>query len=335
MNPIVGRLSRIRWAALFVAFLPVVAAGFLLACSGSEPASRFPAVPRIVAIGDLHGDLAATRRALQLAGAVDENDRWVGGNLVVVQTGDQLDRGDQEREILDLLSRLSEEASRAGGALHVLNGNHELMNAALDFRYVTPAGFAEFDEFARGVEIDSLLASYPEEQRGRVVAFRPGGPYANLLAERNAVVIVGRNVFVHGGVEPRHVRYGLERLNNEIRRWLRGEGPCPEGIHDGDSVTWSRSFSWDVDDEDCRVLAGVLQDLGAERMIVGHTPHEDGIQSYCQGHVWCIDVGMSEHYGGDVQVLEITGDSVQVLSLVVAPTAEQSQTHRPVQQRQQ
>jgi hypothetical protein len=335
VNPIVGRLSRIRWAALFVAFLPVVAAGFLLSCGGSEPPSRLPAAPRIVAIGDLHGDLVATRRALQLAGAINENDRWVGGDLVVVQTGDQLDRGDQEREILDLLSRLSEEASRAGGALHVLNGNHELMNAALDFRYVTPTGFAEFDEFARGVEIDSLLASYPEEQRGRVVAFRPGGPYANLLAERNAVVIVGRNVFVHGGVEPRHVRYGVERLNTEIRRWLRGEGPCPEGIHDGDSVTWSRTFSWDVDDEDCRVLAGVLQDLSAERMIVGHTPHEEGIQSYCQGNVWCIDVGMAEHYGGDVQVLEITGDSVQVLSLVVAPTAEQSQTHRPVQQRQQ
>jgi hypothetical protein len=46
------------------------------------------------------------RAALRLAGALDEHDHWTGGRLVVVQTGDQLDRGDDEPEILDLLERL-------------------------------------------------------------------------------------------------------------------------------------------------------------------------------------------------------------------------------------
>lgn len=41
------------------------------------------------------------------------------------QVGDQLDRGDHELEILYFLERLQREAARAGGALHVLNGNHE------------------------------------------------------------------------------------------------------------------------------------------------------------------------------------------------------------------
>lgn len=44
-----------------------------------------PAVPRLVAIGDVHGDLDKTRRAFRLAGATDESDRWIGGQLVVVQ----------------------------------------------------------------------------------------------------------------------------------------------------------------------------------------------------------------------------------------------------------
>ena len=38
------------------------------------------------------------------------------------QVGDQLDRGNQEIEILYFLERLEREAAAAGGALHVLNG---------------------------------------------------------------------------------------------------------------------------------------------------------------------------------------------------------------------
>src|SRR5580700_4901918 len=60
-----------------------------------------PASGRIVAIGDLHGDLDHARRALRLAGAIDVQDQWTGGRLVVVQTGDEIDRGDDDRSILD------------------------------------------------------------------------------------------------------------------------------------------------------------------------------------------------------------------------------------------
>src|SRR5688572_24286637 len=52
--------------------------------------------PRLVALGDVHGDLAAARAALRLVGAIDWSNQWIGGDLVVVQTGDQLDRSDQE-----------------------------------------------------------------------------------------------------------------------------------------------------------------------------------------------------------------------------------------------
>jgi hypothetical protein len=48
-------------------------------------------------------------------------------------------------------------------------------------------------------------------------------------------------------------------------------------------------------------------------MIVGHTVQEKGMGSQCGGKVWCIDVGLSAHYGGPIQVLEIVGDSVRVL----------------------
>src|SRR4030042_85059 len=71
-----------------------------------EPRTVFPGVRRVVAVGDLHGDLTAARAALRLGGAIDAADRWIGGDLVVVQTGDEIDRGDADREIIDLFSRL-------------------------------------------------------------------------------------------------------------------------------------------------------------------------------------------------------------------------------------
>ena len=80
-----------------------------------DPSFRLPAPERLVAIGDVHGDLAATRAALRLAGAIDGDNHWKGGKLVVVQTGDQLDRGDDEAEILDFFERLRDEADTIEG----------------------------------------------------------------------------------------------------------------------------------------------------------------------------------------------------------------------------
>jgi len=279
-----------------------------------EIPTRFPAVERIVAIGDLHADLEATRRALRLAGAIDEEDHWIGGRLVVVQTGDQLDRGGDEPEIIDLLSRLSEEAREAGGALHVLNGNHELINVDLDLRYVTEEGYRDFEELVTIDQSDSLVMALPPGRQARGAAFRPGGPYALILAERNTAVIVGRNLFVHGGILPEHVDYGLEKINTEVRAWLRDEIPRPEWSRGSRSPVWSRHFSDGIDSTETEMLTEVLDRLDVDRMILGHSIQRGGVTSFCDGRIWCIDVGMAAHYGSNqVRVLDIRGDAVRVL----------------------
>ena len=275
------------------------------------PFSAFAA--RIVAMGDLHGDLGATRQALRLAGAIDEKDHWIGGDLILVQTGDQLDRGDGEQAILELLDRLQDEAKAAGGVVHLLNGNHELMNARPDLRYVTEGGFADFQDAVVITEEDSLLLAYEPAQRARVAAFRPGSPFAQLLAERPVILVIDGNVFVHGGVLPMHLDYGIERLNREVSDWLLGKGDPPEFIHTRESPTWTRNYSDEADSNDCLQLEEVLERMGASRMIVGHTVQEDGITPACEEKVWCIDSGISEYYGRRIEVLEIDGDRVRIL----------------------
>lgn len=276
-------------------------------------ALRVPAPDRIVAVGDLHGDLAATRAALKLAAVIDDNDHWIGGATVLVQTGDQLDRGDDEQAILDLLDRLRDEAARAGGATVVLNGNHEVMNALGDFRYVTAPGMRDFDG-AAGTD-DPRLASVPEDARARLAAFLPGAPYAKVLAKRHIAAIVGDTAFVHGGILPEHVET-LAKLDADLRAWLDGTSTDRRAIEramDEQGPLWTRDYAADGTPELCERLGRALALLGATRMVVGHTVQKGGITSACDARLWRIDVGLSRHYGGPTQVLEIRGEAVKVL----------------------
>lgn len=279
------------------------------ACVSLEPESP----GRIVAIGDLHGDVDAARSVLRLSGAIDSRDRWIGGSLTVVQTGDILDRGDGEEAILDLFRRLRTEAQSAGGAVHLLNGNHELMNVDLDFRYVTEGGFKDFEGVVAGSPPDSLLDLLPEHERTRAAAFRPGGPMAQRFAGRPVALILGPNLFVHGGILPEHVDLGLESMNGSLNAWLSGAAARPEWISGERSPVWTRLYSDQPGAAACDTLQAVLERLEVERMIVGHTVQQTGITAYCGGRVWGIDVGMAAYYGGRPEALEIRGDRVRSL----------------------
>lgn len=258
---------------------------------------------RLVAIGDLHGDLGGTRAALRAAGAIDAADHWIGGELVVVQTGDILDRGDDEQAILDLLARLEVEANAAGGALIGLLGNHELMNAAGDFRYVTPGGFADFKD------VDTArFGATPEHERHRVAALAPGGVYAKRLAQHAVIAIVGDTVFSHAGVLGDWVTH-VDEVNQSSRCWLDGQAggaeARPLALVSEDSPVWTRAVGTGAD---CAQVGAALEALGVKRMVVGHTvqPH---ITSACSDRLWRIDVGLAKLYDGPIEVLELTPDA--------------------------
>ncbi|MDC3959257.1 metallophosphoesterase [Polyangium jinanense] len=279
-----------------------------------EPVQRIPAPARIVAIGDLHGDLAATRVALRMAGAIDEKDRWIGKDLMVVQTGDEIDRGDEDRDIVDLFERLADEAKLTGGAVIALNGNHEVMNVQVDLRYVTDDAFKDFVGISGVTTTDPRLERVPAPGKARAAAFLPGGPYAKKLAKRNLVAVVGDTVFVHGGISPKHVRYGIDRMNREASAWMDGSAKdLPAIITAEDGPVWLRRYSATTGPDDCRVLKETLAMIPAKRMVVGHTVQRGGITSACDEQVFRIDVGMSKFYGGKPEVLEIKGAEVRPL----------------------
>ena len=281
-----------------------------------------PAPARVVAIGDLHGDLDAAKRVLRLAGATDAKGAWIGGKLLVVQTGDEIDRADDDRAVLDLFEALKGEAAKAGGEVVAMAGNHEIMNASFDFRYVTPGAFTTFSDVKpKNDGVAAALEHLDAPTRGRAAAFAPGGPYATMIAKRPVIYRAGDTMFVHGGILPKHVAYGIDRINDEARAWLLGErSDPPRALTSEDGPLWTRMYSAATGREECATLNETLTALGAKRMVMGHTVQRNGINAACDGKAWRIDVGMSRVYEGPIQALAIEGDKVTVLKEPTAPT---------------
>ncbi|KAG0334555.1 hypothetical protein BG004_000360 [Podila humilis] len=48
---------------------------------------------RIVAIADIHSDIKSAVGVLKMAGLIDSNENWIGGDNTFISTGDLVDRG--------------------------------------------------------------------------------------------------------------------------------------------------------------------------------------------------------------------------------------------------
>jgi hypothetical protein len=248
---------------------------------------------RVVAVGDLHGDLDAALATLRLVGLVDEEGAWIGGEARLVQTGDTTDRGPDSRGVLALLRRLQVEARAAGGAVVPLLGNHEVMNLQGDWRYVSDA------------DLDGYGGA---DARRR--AFAPDGDDGAWLRGLDAVATIDGTVFVHGGVDARWAAVGVDAINARVRAAIDAPG---DPVLGPDGPLWNRAFVLDDEPAACTALGEALAAMGATRMVVGHTTQRAGVPlSRCDGRLWAIDTGISAHYGRHLAALELTGATVQV-----------------------
>jgi hypothetical protein len=59
---------------------------------GDVPGHRIKHSTRIVAVGDLHGDIGNAQKVLEMARVVDSGGMWSGEVDIFVQTGDIIDR---------------------------------------------------------------------------------------------------------------------------------------------------------------------------------------------------------------------------------------------------
>jgi hypothetical protein len=315
--------------------------------------SRLPPVKRIIVIGDLHGDWEATIKSLQIAKLIDINNNWIGKDTVVVQLGDQIDRcrnfpcdkpgstiDDEASDIKILLyfTELHSMAQKVGGAVYSIIGNHELMNVQGDMRYVSYENINEFNDYYNKPNMKSGMKSdiksdMKSGMESRIMAFKPGNPLANFLAcTRKMVLIIGTNLFVHGGIMPEIAnKYTVEEMNTKLSLYLQNK--LDENIKNDEtdilfndinkSPLWTREFGVSTQSNiKCNELMSILKKkYNVERIFVGHTPQIDkGISSICDGAIWQVDYGASKAFdtfnsSKVYQVLEIIDDGIHIKPL--------------------
>ena len=337
----------------------------------------YPKVRRLIAIGDLHGDLAITLTSLRLAKVIPDNIfpynvnqiSWCGGDTWVIQLGDQIDRcrpdnwsknciedlNDVTEDegnnmmIIQIFQKLDVMAKEKGGRVLGMLGNHELMNVDRDFRYVSPQEFLEFvppNERNKKYTDDG----YPYGYYHRLKVFERGGNIAKHYAiQKKSITLIGKNLFVHGGVSHKLMsKYSIHELNQIVQKWLLKQGDArqdkifDEVFRDDDDMSpfWCRLYSEDDGygentergyNELLRIINSrnrLMEPL--ERIVVAHTPQfmENKFMNSLYGdRLWRIDVGMSRAFGShdncgenkyrQIQVLEILND--QVCNKLIAP----------------
>ena len=263
---------------------------------------------KIIAIGDVHGDWKATINSFLIENLVKKQGRkwvWNGGNTIVVQLGDQVDRKIRtndnvpdeasEKKIMKFFDNMHNQALEYGGAVLSLIGNHELMNVNGDFSYSSDKNIEDFGGIV-----------------GRINAFKPGGKIATYLANnRYAMVRVNDWLFVHGGITPEIVKnYTIHEINYLVKEYLLGnidDNPKLHYlIHDNDSIFWDRSLAGDQENINKKNLAYILKNMKVKGIVIGHTPQHK-INSIFNGKVWRVDVGSSRSFG--------KGNRVDVLTL--------------------
>ncbi len=257
--------------------------------------SRLAGISRLAALSDLHGQYDLTLRLLQAHGIVDAAGAWAWGNGHLVVAGDVFDRGGQVNELLWLLYRLDAQAREAGGALHLLLGNHESLVLRDDLRYL-------HDKYRRNSA--RLAMSYP-------ALYGPDTVLGDWLRSKRTVLQVDDLLFVHGGLGPAWFALGwdLDRTNARSRASLGvprdalRTQPSLAAMQDGsDSPIWYRGYFIDPAMSVAR-LDDMLVRLGVRHLVVGHTS-QASVQSRFGGRVIAIDSSIKDGESGELLLRE-------------------------------
>jgi hypothetical protein len=342
--------------------LPVEFFGINKSLSSSEYCSNLPPLPsvlprtrRIVVVGDLHGDWNKMIDTYIAAGIIPklilpdkyspdnykEKLKWIGNDTIVVQVGDQIDscritnidgvcnydsvrndiEGANDLDILEFNTYLHDLAQnhKDHGALYSLIGNHEIMNVEGDFRYVSEGNLRKK---YRGIkDLDDV-------KYARLEDFKPGSKIASFLGcTRQAILKIGSNLFVHGGVVSKFAKkYKIKEINEVVKKYLLNKLTISDKGSDlyndileykDESPLWTRAYSKILNNNDkCDDLLKDLKEFWqVGNVLVGHTPQMNGIAKKCDNRIIFTDYGSSKSFNtfrenkeSNVQYLEILND---------------------------
>ncbi len=273
------------------------------------PPSTYKAPEKILVTSDIEGNFDAFYSMLIGNKVMDEAYNWTFGQGHLVIAGDMVDRGNNAWPCLWLLYKLEQEAEKAGGAVHYILGNHDVMNMHANVRYVRK----------RYLELAKILSGKSDEKEAYLFLLSNTNELAKWIATKNTVEKIGENLYVHGGISADVVDADLsiETMNTLVRKNIRknlthepGEDEQANLLFSRQGPLWYRGLAIDYKEHykkiDVESLDQILAFYKAERMIIGHTIVDTEITSDFGGKVIRVDIKHPEQkFNGITQGLLI------------------------------
>lgn len=256
-------------------------------------------------IGDIHGHMPQLQRLLKQANLIDDQLNWCGADFQLWFTGDFVDRGPQGIATIELIMRLQQQATEAGGSIHALLGNHDLLLLAV-YR------FGNARALLRHLPDEARLTHIPAQADIFTRAWLRNGGILNDLRQLNAQHIrwisalplmahANEALLIHADASfYRDYGASAAEVNATIRQIIRT----------GNITDWNRLLNAFSQHEAFSQPDGItqarrlLERYGGRQIIHGHTPINKGrnaniiqARSYAEG--LCVNVDAGIYLGSD------------------------------------
>lgn len=222
---------------------------------------------KLIAISDIEGEFETFRSFLIANGVMNEKYKWTFGKGHLVTVGDFFDRGLMVTQTLWLIYHLENQAEKAGGKVHFILGNHDLMNMNNDFRYVRKKYFTNAE-----------LMNVPY-----IDLYKPKTELGQWLETKNIVEKIGNYVFVHAGIskEVADLNLSVQELNDKARRYYFRNKEAQQQTDKiystiykfGVSPTWYRG--WGKQTIALEEADEIMKKWNVDKFVIGHTLHSE------------------------------------------------------------
>jgi hypothetical protein len=255
----------------------------------------FDEIDTICIISDVHGEYSVYLSLLRAMGVIDKDLNWAYGSGHLVLLGDVFDRGLHVTEVLWHLFGLEKQALEAGGRVHLLLGNHELMVLSEDLRYINP----------KYAQVEILTETRYSD------LFSANSVLGSWLRSKPVIISINDIVFAHGGISMALVNKGLQfrEVNKMFCENITGKIVVETNsrndqlfLIDDDGPVWYRGYFTDPTFTESRIDS-ILNFYEKKKIIVGHTPYRN-IKSVFNNKVIGVDAGIGLDLPGQVLLYE-------------------------------
>lgn len=287
-----------------------------------------PMPQKLIAISDIEGNFNGFYSFLVKNKVMDKSYRWTFGKGHLVLNGDFVDRGEHVTAVLWLIYHLEQQAALAGGKVHYILGNHEILNMYGNISYAQ----YKYRQAAKQISKEA------DWDRANKFIYGERSFIGRWLRSKNVMEKIGDYIFVHAGLNSILVDEGITQTQiNDIAKRYYGRNPDADSLDrkaylilkSNHSPYWDRTLSMNIfykiqylyrapfkpipSAQSEQDLEKVLKYYKASRIIVGHSIVSD-IKSDYKDRVIKIDLKHGqEKFSGRTKGLLIEKGQLYIL----------------------